>query len=129
MKQLKIRLAGPEDTQEIVDWLNGTKGNLFDPGILRYPSLRTLCAYNGNAVAYLPTQRTLFLESLAVNPASPLLDRAQAFRDLVKGSELLASSDGIRELYMLCEDENVLNVAEGHGFERVPYPLVRMKLK
>lgn len=133
MKQLKIRIGETEDVKTCVDWLNATKGNLYDPGILKYPTLRILCAYSGviadgTPVAYLPTQRTLFLESLAVNPESPLLDRAQAFRDLVKNSELLASSDGIREIYMLCADENVLNVAEGHGFERVPYPLVRMKL-
>lgn len=128
MKQLKIRFAEPEDVKTCVDWLNATKGNLYDPGILKYPTLRILCAYNGAPVAYLPTQRALFLESLAVNPEAPLLERAQAFRDLVKNSQLLASDGGIKELYMLCEDENVLKVAEGHGFERVPYPLVRMKL-
>lgn len=128
MRQLKIKLAGPDDAAALVEWLNGTKGNLFDPGILKYPTLRTLCSYDGQPIAYLPTQRALFLESLAVNPAASLLDKGQAFRDLVKGSMLLAASDGIREIYMLCEDENVLKVAEGHGFERIPYPLVRMKL-
>lgn len=128
MKQLKIKLAGPDDATALVEWLNITKRNLFDPAILKYPTLRTLCSYDGQPIAYLPTQRALFLESLAVNPASSLMERAQAFRDLVKGSELLAASDGIKELYMLCEDEAVLKVAEGHGFERVPYPLVRLKL-
>ena len=128
MKQLKIKLAGAEDAAALLDWLTTTKRNLFDPNILKYPTLRTLCSYDGQPIAYLPTQRALFLESLAVNPAASLMERAQAFRDLVKASELLASSDGIRELYMLCEDEDVLKVAEGHGFERVPYPLVRMKL-
>jgi hypothetical protein len=128
MRQLKIKLAGPEDAPALVEWLNGTKGNLFDPRILEYKTLRTLCSYDGQPIAYLPTQRTLFLESLAVNPAASLMDRAQAFRDLVKGAELLAASDAIRELYMLCADEAVLKIAQGHGFERVPYPLVRMKL-
>jgi hypothetical protein len=128
LKQLKIKLAGPDDAAALVEWLNATKGNLFDAAILKYPTLRTLCSYDGQPVAYLPTQRALFLESLAVNPTASLMERAQAFRDLVKASELLASSEGIRELYMLCADETVLKIAEGHGFERVPYPLVRMKL-
>lgn len=128
MRQLKIKLAGPDDAASLVEWLNGTKGNLFDPDILKYPTLRTLCSYDGQPIAYLPTQRALFLESLAVNPAASLLEKGQAFRDLVKGSMLLAASDGIREIYMLCEDEDVLKVAVNHGFENVPYPLVRMKL-
>jgi hypothetical protein len=128
MRQLKVRVAGLEDSERLVEWLNSTKGNLFDPGILKYPTLRTLCSYDGEPIAYLPTQRALFLESLAVNPAASLLDKGQAFRDLVKASELLASSDGIRELYMVCEDENVLRIAEGHGFERIPWPITRMRL-
>ena len=128
MRQLKIKLAGPEDAASLIEWLNTTKKNLFDPTILQYPTLRTLCSYDGQPIAYLPTQRALFLESLAVNPVASLMDRAQAFRDLVKGSQLLAASDGIRELYMLCEDEAVLKVAESHGFERLPYPSVRLKL-
>ena len=128
MKQLKVRIAGPGDAKQLGDWLCATKGNLFDQAILGYPTLRVLASYAEEVVAYLPTQKALFMESLAVNPQASLLDKGQAFRDLVKGSELLASSDGIRELYMLCEDENVIRVAEGHGFERIPYPLLRMKL-
>jgi hypothetical protein len=128
MRQLKIKLATPDQTKQLVEWLNSTKGNLFDPDILKYPTLRTLCSYNGENVAYMPVQKALFLESLAVNPDSSLMDRAQAFRDLVKASELMASSDQIKEMYMICDDDNVLKVAEGHGFERIPWPVVRMKL-
>lgn len=128
MRQLKVKLAGVDDVNALVEWLNSTKGNLFDPAILKYPTLRTLCSYDGQPIAYLPTQRALFLESLAVNPQASLMDKGQAFRDLVKASELLASSDGIRELYMVCEDEDVLKVATGHGFERLPWPIARMKL-
>lgn len=124
----KIKLAGPEDSATLIEWLNSTKGNLFDPAILKYPTLRTLCSYNGQPIAYMPTQRALFLESLAVSPDSSLMERAKSFRDLVKGAELLASSDNIREMYMVCEDENVLKVAEGHGFERIPWPILRMRL-
>ena len=128
MRQLKVKLAGPEDTEKLAQWLVSTPENLFDPRILQYKTLRTLCSYDGSPIAFLPTQRALFLESLAVNPAASLIDTAQAFRDLVKGSELLASSDGIREIYFICKDEDVLKVAESHGFERIQYPVVRLKL-
>lgn len=129
MRQLKIRASQPEDTKEIADWLVSTEGNLFDPGILKYPTLRTISAYNGDGnVAHLPAQQAMMLESLAVRPGVSILDAAQAFRDLVKGMELLASTIGIREMYFICKDENVLKVAEGHGFERIEFPVVRLKL-
>lgn len=130
MKQLKMRIARAEDAKEIGEWLSKTPGNLFDPEILDYPTFRAISAYNGDGnVAHLPSQQTLMLESLAVNPKMPIMEAAQAFRDLVKGQELLASSFGIREIYFLCQDENVLRIAEGHGFERIAFPVVRMKLK
>jgi len=129
MKQLKVRIAGPEDAKQLGDWLCATKGNLFDPDILKAPTLTAVCSYSENgAVAYLPAQNVLVLESLAVKPGAAPIETGQAFRDLVKGMELIASQRQIREIMFMCEDENVIRVAEGHGFERIPYPLLRMKL-
>jgi len=129
MKQLKIRAARPEDTKEISEWLTKTQGNLFDASILEYPTFSAVSSYNedGN-VAHLPAQKVTMLESLAVRPGAGLLESAQSFRDLVKAMELVSSSFGIREMYFICQDENVLKVAEGHGFERIKFPVVRMKL-
>lgn len=130
MNELKMRIARLEDAKEIGEWLVGTQGNLFDPEILDYPTFRAVSAYNGEGnVAHLPSQQALMLESLAVNPKVPILEAAQSFRDLVKGQQLLAISFGIREIYFVCQDENVLRLAENRGFERIPYPVVRMKLK
>lgn len=129
MKQLKVRIARVEDAKEIGEWLMQTPRNLFDPEILNYPTFRAISSYNGDGnVAHLPSQQVLMLESLAVKPGEISLATAQAFRDLVKGQELLASSFGIREIYFVCKDQDVLQVAEGHGFERIDYPVVRMKL-
>lgn len=130
MRQLKLRMARAEDAEEIAEWLLRTEGNLFDPTVLEYPTFRAISSYDGDGnVAHLPSQQALLLESLAVKPGGSLLDAAQAFRDLVKAQMLLASSFGIRELYFICKDENVLKVAEGHGFERIEFPVVRMKLR
>lgn len=128
MNQLKMRIALPEDTKQIIEWLNGNPRNLFDPDILKYPTLRVLCAYNSEPVCFLPTQQALFLESTAMNPRALDPDRAQALRDLVKGAELLASTNGIKEIYMFGADEAVIKIAQDHGFERIPWPLVRLKL-
>lgn len=129
MRQLKVRIARPEDSKEIGEWLVGTPQNLFDPEILAYPTFRAISAYNGDGnIAHLPCQQALLLESLAVKPGASGMDSAQAFRDLVKAMELLASSFGIRELYFVCKDQDVVRVAEGHGFERLEFPVVRLKL-
>jgi hypothetical protein len=127
VNQLKVKFAEPSQAEELKQWLRDTKGNLFDEAILGYPTLQTICAYNGQSVAYLPMQRALFLESLAVSPQATDLEKAQAFRDLVKASELVASSHGIKEIYMIC-GENIKELATKHGFEDVPWPVVRMKL-
>lgn len=128
MKQLKTGYITTQDQPKFIELVNSTANNLYDPDVLTYPTLRILKSYNSHPVAFLPMQQALMLESLAVEPESSLMDRGQAFRDLVKGAQLHASSLGIKELYFLCKDENVLKVAEGHGFERVEYPVVRMKL-
>jgi hypothetical protein len=128
MEQLKLRVALPEDTKQIVDWLNLNPFNLFDPAILKYPTLRVLCAYDESPVAYLPTQRVLVLESIAPNPIASDSARAQALRDLVKGAELLASSDAIKEIYFIASDPAVTNIALSNGFEQLPWPLLRLKL-
>lgn len=129
MKQLKIRMARPEDVAEIGQWITKTPENLFDEAVLKYPTLRIVSAYNGEGnVAHLPAQQVLMLESLAVKPGSAPLENGQAFRDLVKAMELIASQLGIRELYFICKDKDVLGVAEHHGFERIEFPIVRMRL-
>jgi len=129
MSQLKIRFATPEDSKDVVELLSTTAGNLYDADILSYPTLRVLAAYNGSGpVVYLPSQCALILESLAVRPGTAPLEAAQGFRDLVKGKELLASSLGIKEILFLCQDERVISLAERHGFERISYPVMRLKL-
>src|SRR6267142_368965 len=118
MEQLKLRVACPENAKEIGDWLSKTKNNFFDPDILKYPTFRAICSYNGKGnVAYLPSQQVLMLESVALNPSASLLDGGQAFRDLVKGQELLASSFALREIYFIATDAAVKRVAEDHGLE------------
>lgn len=125
--ELKLRLAQPEESKQIVDWLNNTPE--FDPGILKYPMLGVHCAYNGaGPIAYLPFQRVIMLESLAVNPEAGPVDRGRAYRDLVKGVTLVASAEKIRELYFLATDEKVAKMAINHDFEELPWKVCRMRL-
>ena len=127
-EQLKVGYLRDGDQKTFIEWVNSTPNNLWDDAVLKYPTLRIICAYNGAPVAFLPVQQALILESLAVSDIAPLLDKAQAFRDLVKAAELHASAQQMRELYFICKDETVLKLAEGHGFERIEFPIVRLKL-
>lgn len=129
MEQLKMRIARPEDAEEIAEWWTKTRNNAFDPDIIKYPTFRAITSYNGMGnVAHLPSQQVLMLESVALNPKAKLLDGGQAFRDLVKGQELLASSFGLREIYFIASDPIVKRVAEDHGFGLIEFPVMRMKL-
>ncbi len=128
-EQLKLRFAKIDEAKQILEWLGSTPSNEFDADILGHPSLKVLASYNGiGACAYLPMQNVCMLESVAVKPGLPLELAAQAFRDLVKGAELAAHSSGQREIYFLGTEENLGRMAENHGFERLPWPIYRMKL-
>lgn len=124
-----MRFAGDGDANQIVDWLNKTASNQFDPAILKFPTLRVLCSYNGTGpVSYLPFHRVLMLESVAANPEASLRDRVQAVRDFTKGVELLASAEGIKEIYFLDGGGGLGEMATHHGYELLPFKVYRMKL-
>ena len=129
-EQLKLKFAATEDAKMILAWLHLNGRNGFDGSILEYPTVQYLCAYgDAGPVVYLPTQKAVVLESVARKPGLDAVTCAQALRDLVKGAELEASSRGIRELYFIGSDPDVMAMAEKHGFERIEYPVLRMKLK
>jgi len=129
VRQLKVRYITPDDSKKFIEWINNTPANLYDAEVLKYPTLKVVCSYGENGpVAFLPFQRVLMLESLAVNQEAAVIETAQAFRDLVKAAELDASGTQCKEMYFICKDENVLRVAQGHGFERIEFPVVRMRL-
>ena len=128
MKQLNTRMARPEDAPQILEWLQANPDNLFDPGILNYPTLQVLCSYNSEPVCYLPTQKALILESTAIRPGLSELDSAQALRDLVKAAQLLASQSGIREIFYMGTDSRLNAMAGKHNFILRDWKVLQMKL-
>jgi hypothetical protein len=127
MEQLKLKLASPEEAKEIGAWLQQTPE--FDPDILKYPTFRIITSYGAKGnVAHLPSQQVLVLESVAARPEASDSEKAQALRDLVKASQLLASSFNLREILFFGTDKTVVKIAQEHGFEEIPWPVMRMKL-
>jgi hypothetical protein len=130
MKQLKLRFARPEEAKQVTDWIREHPENDFDPDIIGYPTLQVFCAYSDNGVeAYIPTHNVKVLESTALKPGIDIGTAAQALRDFTKAAELIASGQDIRELYFLCRDEALISMAENHGYEEMPFKVLRMKLK
>ena len=125
MEQLKTGFARIDDPLAR-EWLD--KIPEFDSGVLSYPTTRMLCSYNSHPIGFLPIQKAVVLESMALSPNSDEIVGAQAMRDLFKGAELCASSDGIREIYFLATDETMVKVAEKHNLEKLKWPVYRMRL-
>ena len=124
-----MRFADSGEANQIVDWLNKTASNQFDPAILGYPTLRVFCSYNGSGpVSYLPFHRVFMLESVAANPEAPLRDTVQAVRDFTKGAGLLASAEGVKEIFFLDGGNGLGEMATHHGYELLPFKVYRMKL-
>lgn len=129
MRQLKIRFGTPEDAEKVNDWIRQNPVNAYDPDIWKAPSIRVLCTYDDSGpVSYLPFQKVFMLESFAPNPTADKSDKAQSLRDFTKACELIASGEGIKEIYFLDGAEGVGEMAEGNGYELMPYKVYRMKL-
>ena len=129
MKQLKLRWANPEEAKQILEWLTRNPQNHFDPGILDYKTVQVLCSYDGEPECYMPIHRVLMMESIAPRPGASELNIAQSLRDFTKACELVASAQGIREIYFLGGDGKVGSMSlGGHGFEELPLKVFRMKL-
>lgn len=128
MKQLRLKFAEPEDHEQVIRWLNANPANDFDSRILSYPTLQIVTAYNGHNVMHLPMHECLVLESLAVNPETTELERAQALRDVTKAATLIASGKRMKELYFMLSDAMVKEIAtkKSVGFEIVT--MARMRL-
>lgn len=128
-KHVFVRPARPADKDKFVEWTLGTKNNLFDAGVLTYPNSYTRCAFNQNGpIAFIPVQRPLMLEWLAINPEADKLEVAIALRELVQDAVSQAYQQGSGEIYFLCNEPTTEKLAAANGFEKIPVSVYRMKL-
>lgn len=129
MKQVFVRLAEDKDASQFEEWVKAAQEiNLFDPNVMTYPTTRTLVAHNGENLLYMPVQNVLMMESLAPKPGIAPIDEAVALREITKTVAFMASQQGIREQYFLCKDERVVKFGSAHGYEVLPFKVLRMKV-
>lgn len=120
-RQLKLRFAKPEESEQIIDWLNQHQDtNQYNPDILKSPSLTVLCSYNGQGPQqYILLDKVLMLDASAPKPGLDSMNAAQSFRDFTKAALLLASGQGIRYVYALDCGDGLDEMAKNHHYELV----------
>jgi hypothetical protein len=125
-----VRPARPADAPAFTKWSLETKQNLFDPDVVRYPSTVVWMAFNKKGpVAFLPIQRPLLLDALAINPDADAAEVGTALKELTQNAVTQAHALGAGEIYFLCKDESTMEFAKRHAYEEMPWKLFRIKLK
>lgn len=128
---MKVRGAGPQDAQMYADWLQSTKGNLYDPNVYKYPTCTTLVVEDsGHQVIINSFQATMMVEALAVKPGLDPQSEAQALRSLMDKWKEIAAFTGIKEIYFICADERIgrFVTKPKRGWKKVTQPVYRVKL-
>jgi hypothetical protein len=130
MKIVFVRDARPTDVTQFAEWATKTPNNEIDPAVLAYRSSNCLCAYTkDHVVLYMPVQRPLHMESLAVSPDAAEHEVAAALRALLQHLVGVAQEEGRGEIYFMGTEKTVPKLAERHGFEKLPFSVYRLKLK
>lgn len=131
MQKIQIRQAAPRDGQNFAEWSLANPCNGFDSEAAAYPSSVTLCAEDSaGTLGYMPIQRPLLLESLAMRPGASASDTARALRAFVDAAKNLAKATGVGEIYFLGTEDGTNRLAENHEtFERMPWPVYRLRVR
>ena len=131
MRQVWVRPAEPKDFDKIQEWmLRIVQLNLFDADIANYPQTQWLCAYDESGpLLYMPYQPVISMESLAPRPGLSPREEAMALREITKTVAYKAKECRIEEIVFACKDERVIDFAQTHGFEVLPWKVLRLKLK
>jgi hypothetical protein len=126
-----VRKAEPTDAADFVEWSLSTANNSFDPAAAAYPSSVTLCAGDETGpLVFLPLQAPILLESLAVRPGASRRQVVLALQQLIAVVANTAEARGTGEIYFLGTEDGTNSLAESSEyFERLPWPVYRMRVK
>lgn len=126
---IKIEKMKLEDLPQMAEWMAAlSHRNAIDTSIFSYKATDTLKASNGKPIIYMPRQRVMMLESLAINPEAQASDVALALRALIQVSEYESREAGMGEMMFACKDEETCRFAEAHGMELMNFKFYRRRL-
>jgi hypothetical protein len=145
-KHIFVRPATEADALVFLDWAITNKDkNDFDPAAPLYPGSFTFCAYDEDGpLAFMPFQQPLaidgvtekrpvrenpiYLEGLATRPGISRQDMARALKELLQMAVTMCHIQGRGEIYFLGTDEETDALAANHLFEKLPYPVYRLRM-
>jgi len=130
MKNFTVRGAEPKDAEVYTNWLLAAAGiNLLDAGVYRYPTCNTaVVEKDGEPVLINSVHLVLMQEALAPKPGLSPMDEARALKTLHYAIQALAERSGTREVWFGCKDKRLIKFATKHGYEVVPFPMLRWKV-
>lgn len=135
MKTIWVRPERLNDRQKLVEWEAKGQNNYFDPDVLSYPATTALVAHSDHIILYLPVQKVIMLESLAINPevgkdGKPLVtdhEVSVALKEAVINLAFEGQVNGVGEIYFMGTNEQTNKFAAKHGFEQLPWVPYRIK--
>jgi hypothetical protein len=128
-RHIFVRPVRPADTEKFLKWSRETKNNLFDAEVPLYTTTTTRCAFDHNGpIVFVPVQRPLMLDALAINPESDPLSVALALKELTQDAVSTAFNEGRGEVYFFCHDDRTIEFAQKHAYEEMKFKVYRIKL-
>lgn len=127
-KNIWVRRITEHDTPQLAQWLTETPHNYYDQAVYFYPHTVTLVAASDRNLVYMPIQRTITLESLAVNPDTTNGEKAIAMVELIRTAVYEASLQGVKEIYFVATNPDTAHFAERRKLERIQHPVYRIKV-
>ena len=129
MRHIFVRPARPADAEKFKQWSLGTKQNLHDPDVALYPSTTTRCAFDSSGpIVFVPFQRPIMLDALAINPESDKVSIAVALKELTQDAVSTAYNEGRGEVYFFCSEPLTQEFCQRHGYIKMEVPVYRMKV-
>lgn len=128
--KITVRLAEEKDAQNYQEWLNAASDiNLVDYRVYQYPAIVTLVAEkNGDPLLMNSFHPVMMVEALAPKPGLSPMDEARALKAMFDAWKQIAAATGVKEIYFGCKDERVEKFVLKHGFEKINFPVFRVRL-
>jgi len=126
-----IRIAGQEDAQKIIEWMQKNEIAEFGVGdaeALSHPLTEIFCAENGKPLAYIPVQLVGMLMPIGFNPESTPEERKDAVYTSLDAIITQIRKYKVRELIFYSDDEKAIERAESIGFRQVKGVVLRKVL-
>ena len=129
MRHIFVRPAIDSDGDAFAAWTVDTKDNLRDAEVLKYKGTVIWCAYGSSGpVVFVPVQKPVMMEALAIKPDADPVDVAVALKELVQAIVTQCHIDGTGEIYFLCKEETTKKFAEKQAFDKLPWDMYRIKV-